>query len=134
MAALFFALASVIGTVSIAIVFKIALEQLKNAPGERERAQTYFFIRVAIAEVIPIILLILGFSYLDTVSDMSELVIPGFFIILSLMIGPFFIFLQSKVDVPEKSKPAVNTFTFIGLSIITGIPIVSLVGLLLLLP
>ncbi|WP_230200195.1 hypothetical protein [Bacillus niameyensis] len=129
-----FVLAAVIAVISILIVFKINLDKLKQSPENRDTLQTKFFIGVAIAEIIPIILVVLAFAASKTVTATSDLYVPGLIILLTFVFAPFFIFLQTKVDVTEKNRGIVTTFAFMGMSIALSIPIVSLVGLITLMP
>src|SRR5690606_23971273 len=102
--AYYFAFASLLAVISILLVFKVNVEKLKENPKEVGQIQTKFFIGVAIAEAIPIILVVFGLMDLTTASSMEELYLPGLIVILSLVFAPFFIFLQKSVGVPEDAK------------------------------
>ncbi|WP_096272608.1 hypothetical protein [Paucisalibacillus globulus] len=130
----YFAFASLLAVISILLVFKVNVEKLKENPKEVGQIQTKFFIGVAIAEAIPIILVVFGLMDLTAVSSMEELYIPGLIVILSLVFAPFFVFLQKSVGVPEDAKQVVNTFSFIGMAMANAIPFISLVGLIMMLP
>ncbi|WP_042143779.1 hypothetical protein [Paucisalibacillus sp. EB02] len=130
----YFAFASLLAVIPILLLFKVNIEKIKENPAEIGKVQTKFFIGVAIAEVIPIILIVLGMMDLTAVSTMEELYIPGQIVILSLVFSPFFIFLQKSVGVPEEAKQVVNTFSFIGMAMANAIPFISLVCLIMLLP
>jgi len=132
--AYYFAFASLLAVISILLVFKVNVEKLKENPKEVGQIQTKFFIGVAIAEAIPIILVVFGLMDLTAVSSMEELYIPGLIVILSLVFAPFFVFLQKSVGVPEDAKQVVNTFSFIGMAMANAIPFISLVGLIMMLP
>ena len=132
--AYYFAFASLLAVISILLVFKVNVEKLKENPKEVGQIQTKFFIGVAIAEAIPIILVVFGLMDLTAVSSMEELYIPGLIVILSLVFAPFFVFLQKSVGVPEDAKQVVTTFSFIGMAMANAIPFISLVGLIMMLP
>ncbi|KRG11135.1 hypothetical protein ABB05_13870 [Lederbergia galactosidilytica] len=129
-----FAIASIIAVLSMVITFKIHLDKLKVNPEKRAEIQTKFFIGVAISEVIPLILVVSGFATMQPIQDMSVLFVPFLFILFSILIGPSFIFLQTKVDVTEDMKSIVMSFAMIALSLTMSIPIVSLVGLFIQMP
>lgn len=129
-----FMFASILAVISILTVFKMFIDKVKQTPEDRTALQTKFFIGVAVAEVIPIILVIFGFSSIQPVASMSELLLPAIIVIITLAFAPFFIFLQTKVDITEKNRSIVTISAFIGVAVSTSIPIISLVGLLLLLP
>ena len=133
-AAYFFMIASIMAVISILIVFKIFIDKIKITPEKRGILQSKFFIGVAIAEAIPIILIVFGFMASQPVTSMNELLVPGIVIILSMAFAPFFIFLQSKVDVTEESRAAVSSFVAIGSMLTLSIPIISLVALFKLMP
>ncbi|MCJ7840017.1 hypothetical protein MUB24_03645 [Lederbergia sp. NSJ-179] len=71
---------------------------------------------------------------MQPVQEISELLLPFVIIIVSMVIGAGFMFLQTKVDVTEDIKQFVMTFTMIGLGLAISIPIASFVGLLVQMP
>ena len=129
-----FASAAILACISILLIFKINIEKIKENPEEIAKVQTKFFIGVAVAETIPIILIILGMMDLSPASSMEELYIPGLIVILALIFAPFFIFLQKSVGVPEEAKQTVNSFSMIGIGMANAIPLVSLVCLIMMMP
>lgn len=132
--AYFFALAAILAVISILLVFKNSIEKIKESPEDYGSIQTKFFIGVAIAEAIPIILVIFGLMNLSTASSIEDLYIPGAIVIFSMIFAPFFIFLQRSVGVPEEAKQKVSNFSMIGIALINAIPLVSLVGLIMMMP
>ncbi|MGE8204891.1 hypothetical protein ACQKP0_10035 [Heyndrickxia sp. NPDC080065] len=125
----YFMFAVIIAVIGIAINFKIHMDKLKENPANRESIQSKFFIGIAIIEVIPIILVIFGFMNLTPVSNINELLLPGIITILSALLGLLFVFLQSKVDVTEEAKGMINTFTFIGFTLMMTFPIIAIVSM-----
>lgn len=126
--------ASILAVISILIVFKIFMDKIKRNPESRNTHQTNFFIGVAIAETIPIILIVFGFIMSEPVAIINELFVPAIVIILALAFAPFYIFLQTKVDVTKENKNIVTTFAFIGSALCLSIPLISIIGLTLLMP
>ncbi|GIN72095.1 hypothetical protein J14TS2_25700 [Bacillus sp. J14TS2] len=129
-----FAIASIIAVLSIIITFKLHLDKLKEKPEKQAEIQTKFFIGIAISEVIPLILVFSGFATMQTVQAMSDLFAPFIIILFCILIGPTFVFLQTKVDVVEETKNVVMTFAMIGFALVVSIPIVSLIGLFVQMP
>ncbi|MEN2767331.1 hypothetical protein [Ornithinibacillus xuwenensis] len=134
MNAYLFALAAVLAVIPILFLFKINIEKIKENQENIGKIQTNFFIGVAIAEAIPIILIVFGMLDLSPVSSIDELIIPGIIVIFSMLFAAFFIFLQRSVGVPEEAKQAATTFSAIGLAMANAIPIVSLVSLIMMMP
>lgn len=129
-----FAIAAILACVSILLVFKINIEKIKENPENTAAIQTKFFIGVAIAEVIPMILVVFGMMDLTPVASIEELYIPGIIVIFALVFSPLFIFLQRSVGVPENAKQTVMTFSLIGIALANAIPLIALVSLIMILP
>ncbi len=70
----------------------------------------------------------------EPVTEISELFIPAFVIFLSMAVASFFIFLQSKESMHKEVKGLLTTFAFVGNAVAMAIPLISLIGLLLMLP
>jgi F0F1-type ATP synthase membrane subunit c/vacuolar-type H+-ATPase subunit K len=132
--AYYFAAAAILASLSILLIFKINIEKLKENPDNVGAIQTKFFIGVAIAELLPIIFIILGLVNLTTASSIEELYLPGIIVIFAMVFGPLFILLQRSVGVPEEAKQKVMTFSMIGMALANAIPFVSLVGLFMMMP
>lgn len=99
-----------------------------------ERGVTIFFITVAIIEIIPILLIIYAFSQQATVTGMDDLIVPGLLVLVFMAVSAFFIFLQSLVGSPPDQKQKLTVFALIAISLSNAIPIVSIVGLIVMLP
>ncbi|WP_337017457.1 hypothetical protein [Oceanobacillus massiliensis] len=128
MAPYIFAAAAVIAVIGIIIVFKINLDKIKENPDLMEKAQTNFFIGVAISESLPLILIIYAFINIqEEPVPVDELYIPALIVIMMMVFATFFIFLQQKVDVEEGQKQQVISFSMIALALANSIPIIALV-------
>ncbi|WP_010648290.1 hypothetical protein [Oceanobacillus massiliensis] len=128
MAPYIFAAAAVIAVIGIIIVFKINLDKIKENPNLMEKAQTNFFIGVAISESLPLILIIYAFINIqEEPVPVDELYIPALIVIMMMVFAAFFIFLQQKVDVEEGQKQQVISFSMIALALANSIPIIALV-------
>lgn len=134
MAAYFFMFATIIAVLAIAFIFKIYADKIKANPEGINQYQTRFFIWVALSEAFPILLVVLGMMNQEKVGEAGELMIPALIIIIFMAFSLFFIFLQTMVDVNEDLKEKFRTFAMISVSLSMSIPIISGVGLLLMLP
>ena len=130
-AAYMFMFASILAVFSILIVFKIFIDKIKQTPEDRNALQTKFFIGVAMAETVPLILIVFGFVTSTPVASISDLLLPAIVIVLSMAFAPFFIFLQTRLDITKETKSIVNTSALIGTAMTLSLPIISLIGLLL---
>ncbi|TFJ91577.1 hypothetical protein [Lentibacillus salicampi] len=129
-----FVAAALFAVISIVILYKVNLEKIRENPEQFEKIQTSFFIGVAIAEAIPIILLVFGLASAQPVENTGQLYAPGLIIILLAGFGALFMYLQKKVDVEEEARMAIHKFAMIAISLVTFIPIASLVGLMTMMP
>jgi F0F1-type ATP synthase membrane subunit c/vacuolar-type H+-ATPase subunit K len=129
-----FVVAAILAVTPMLIIFKITMERIKEHPKQSAKAQTHFFIGVALSELIPIILIIYGFSNLTTVENIEELYAPGLIIILFTAVAAFFIFLQRVVGVTDDMKQFVHSFAMIALAMTTAIPMISIIALITMIP
>ncbi|MBP2076179.1 hypothetical protein [Oceanobacillus polygoni] len=121
-----FTAAAIIAVIGILIVFKVNLDKIKEDPEQVAKAQSNFFIGVAIIEILPLIMIV--FALIHAVPlPIEEIYIPAFIIIILMAFAMFFIFLQRKVDVEEDRKQAVNQFSIIAIALANAIPIIALV-------
>lgn len=122
--------ASVTAVIPIIILFKVFIERLRENPDNEGKLFIQYFIGIAIAEFIPIVLVVIGMVNVSPVADISELYFPGALIILVTGAAIFFVLLQQFGDL------RVNTMMYriISMGLIGGIPIVSLVGLMTMIP
>ncbi|WP_156290911.1 hypothetical protein [Oceanobacillus salinisoli] len=126
--------AAVIAVAGILFAFKSNIDKIKQEPDKLEKYQTKLFIGAAISEAIPIILIIYGFSAMETVALLTELYVPMTIVIALIVFSMIYIFLQTRLDVDEELKPAIRSFGIIGLGLVNAIPIISLVMLFLMVP
>ncbi|MDY0409455.1 hypothetical protein ACFFIS_01585 [Virgibacillus soli] len=129
-----YVIATVLAVIPTAIIFKICTEKIKENPDRKERVQTMFFVGVALAELIPIILIVFGFIHMQQVEAIEELFIPGILILILMGFATFFMFLQRTFDVEKEMKNFMNTFAMIGVTLSSAIPIISIVSLMMMLP
>ena len=145
-AGLLFALASLIAVTAIVVSFKQLIGDVQNRLSESpELTQdmlrqefTRFFIKVAIVEALPILLIVLGFVQIGGQEGTFTLmeVLPSMVIVAILLaVGIFNVFIARQDTISlgsfsTQTKTMINTVCMIGLSLISAIPIVSFVALL----
>lgn len=134
MGAYLFVAAAVLAVLGILFVFKRNVDILKKDPDLITKVNNKLFIGVAISEAIPIVLIIIGFVTMETVSNISELMVPGVIIIMTMVFAIIFILLQTRIDVDEKSKSTVNSFGMITIALANAIPLISIAGLFMMMP
>src|SRR5690625_4976228 len=118
------------------IVFKVSIELIKDDPSPTtiQQATTQLFIGIFRSEVIPIILVIYGFANLVPADQMEDLFVPGLIILLLILISGLFVFMQRTFDVPAELKDQLNVFAVIGFAVTNTIPILTIVGLIMMIP
>ncbi|WP_222599195.1 hypothetical protein [Aquibacillus kalidii] len=140
-----FTLASIIAAFGILNSFKKLMAEIQNQLENDElntntiqKHQTKYFIRVAITEIIPIGLIIVGFIMKEGTSySVIDSIIPLIIIIGVLLFSLANVLLirnDSLASVKEKAsdvKGYINNLIFVGLATIVGIPIISLVSVFL---
>ncbi|HLU23585.1 MAG TPA: hypothetical protein VKZ77_14065 [Bacillaceae bacterium] len=124
-----FLTASIIAVTLILIIFKRSMENLKQFPGNRGTMQMYFFLGAALAEIIPIFIILFGLMKIKP-SPLSTFIVPGIGILLAIIFAIIHVFSQTK-NVNEDIKKDVVSFAFIGITLTLALPVVSLLTLLL---
>src|SRR5690625_2736941 len=129
-----FVIASLLAVLPTLFIFKITVERVKENPDHKNKVQIQFFLWVALAEIIPIILIIYGMSQITPVSRIEKLYMPGIIILLAAGFAALFIFLQRTFDVEKDLKDFMNTFAMVGLAMVNAIPLISIISLLMMMP
>ncbi len=124
----FFVLAAVIASFGISIALRSSMEKLVLEPETLPQIQSKFFISVAIIEVLPIILIVLGFIGLmdSTASAFIPLVIVGATVLINFIIN-----LMKKSALESQApdlKEKLMTFFLMGNVLMTALPIVAVVA------
>lgn len=126
-----FVVAALLAVLPILLIFKISIESIKENPNDYMKVQQRFFIWVAVAEIIPILLIIYGFSNMDTVYPIEELLLPGIIVLFTIGFASLFIFLQRIIDVNEESRGIIQQFVMLSIALVNAIPLISIVSLFL---
>lgn len=143
-----FVLAAYIAVIGIFLSYKQMMGVLsakieKGEQVEQSGFQKYigkFFIRVALIETIPIVLIVAGFIQIGSAApglDFYDIILQLGLVLIILFIGIIQIFrIRSEINslpgINQMSKGFVNILVFIGLGLISAIPIISIVALSLL--
>lgn len=126
-----FVAASVIAVLGILFIIKGNMEKIKEDPESLAKAQLNIILGASIVEIIPILLVVLGFVKMDQVNFVNDSVTitPLVIVMLLMAFSIIFILLQVTVGVPKQIKSQVLVLGLIGLFLSFAIPIVSLVAL-----
>ena len=127
----YFVLAAVIASLGITLVVRSAMEQVVGNRDKLHEIQTRLFTQVFIIEIIPILLIIVGFMYLQ--DSTANATLPLGVVLLSLIVN--FILLFSKknelISYEPKIQTTLNTLFFIGLALMAALPIVAIVAIII---
>ncbi|WP_430493978.1 hypothetical protein [Rossellomorea marisflavi] len=134
MALYLMALAAIIATTGIGIVIRKAMREMVAHPDQRQQIQSRMFIGVAIAETLPLILIVLGFIMIESFT--GSVVIPVAITIAVTAVN-FVVLLRTFLDVvkdphaDKQTKAMVQTTFFIGYALMTAVPIIAIVASLI---
>jgi F0F1-type ATP synthase membrane subunit c/vacuolar-type H+-ATPase subunit K len=137
-----FVIASAIAVVGISFAFNKMMQQVQETLGKGEKldlntmqaAQTKFFIQVAMAEAIPILIIVYAFTLMDQVNE-TNVIVP-LLVIVGILVIAYVSLLRIRRDIigipnlPKESVGMVNTLFFIGAALLSAIPIISIVGIM----
>lgn len=138
-----FVLATIIAVLGILAAFKnlMAYVQEKIEANEEismqslQKKQGQFFIRVALSESIPLILIVFGFMLMDSVRDGNPFI--PLLIILAVLIFALFQVITIRrntlgfENTSTEIITIVNTLCFLGGALMSAIPIISIVALVI---
>lgn len=123
-----FVAASAIAVLAVSFILKWNMDKIKYDPRTIEKAQINLMLGTGVAEVIPIILVVIGMVKLEQGASINDLMTPIIIILLLMGFAVIFSFLQMRVGTPEKIKGRIQVLGFVGLGLALPIPIVSLVA------
>ena len=137
-----FTLASIIAVFGILFAFKklvssiqYKLEHQQLTQESLQKEQSRYFIHVAIAEAIPILLIILGFMQLDKTeistfsTTVSTLIVIGLIVLAVVNILLARSELLSSQHNIDEFKSYITSLLFLGFGTMLAIPVISLVAL-----
>lgn len=124
MVAYFFVAATLSAVIPILFAFKMTIDRIRKKPQYQQQWISRFIMTVAMIELMPIILFVLGFLNMETGYTMAELTVPMAIIILTLVMGLIFIYVQRMND----DDVSTGMFRWISFAFVSVIPIISIVG------
>jgi F0F1-type ATP synthase membrane subunit c/vacuolar-type H+-ATPase subunit K len=144
----FFVIATIIATFGISLIVNHAIDKIKEgyekykdekeAENIRGREQTLLFMKVAIIEIIPIVLIVCGFLGIE-ISRIKhiehQMLIPlviniGFWV---LAICTILLNLNTKIKKNSFGKQEIKITAMIGIALASAFPIISVVASMILL-
>ena len=130
----YFVAAAVIGSFGVGFATRKALEEIAVDFDKRAAVQTTFFIRVAIIEVIPILLIVMGFMNIS--SSNTDFLVPLIIVAVSAILNFLLIMrtpamLTSFGETSPELSAALKTLAFMGAMLGTSFPIIALVAVFL---
>lgn len=99
-----------------------------------QAAQTKFFIQVAMAEAIPIFIIVYAFTLIGQVVE-NNVIVP-LVVIIGILVVAMVSLLRIRRDIMgsprlnQQSVGMINTLFFIGAALLSAIPIISIVGIM----
>lgn len=138
-----FVLAAVIAVLGILFFFKQMMASIQSSFREGQiinrqaiqKEQTNFFIKVALAEAIPIVFIVVGFAQIDPLGDTIVNIFLPMIIILGTLVFALVQVLRIRNDtlgygeISAETKNMINTLIFIGIALMSAIPTISIVAL-----
>ncbi|MDT8861286.1 hypothetical protein N0O92_13685 [Alkalihalobacillus sp. MEB130] len=140
-----FVIATVVAVIGIVFQFKRLMADVSSKLDNREEVTTQsiqkensrFFIRVVMVETIPIILVVIGFIMMESIQGTLVLwdVLPALVIVVITFIAGMINLVIARNhalagrDVTVQTQAAVTTMTFVGVSLIAALPIISIVAM-----
>ena len=129
----YFVIASVIATFGIGWAVRKAIRDLSNNLDKKENILTSMFIKVAVVEAIPIILIFFGFIILhtSTIDVMLPIVIVGTVTLLNILfISRTSADITNDLHTHKDVKSALKTLTYMGIMLISAIPFITVVAII----
>lgn len=123
-----FVTASVIAVLAISFILKWNMDKIKYDPENIEKAQMNLILGASISEIIPIILVVIGFAKMEQGMSINDLMTPFIIVLLLMGFAVTFSFLQMRVGTPDKIKGRVQQLGMVGLGLALPMPIISLVA------
>ncbi|WP_152656820.1 hypothetical protein [Oceanobacillus sp. CFH 90083] len=129
-----FVLAAVIATLGTIRIFRSTLDNMLTEPEKLPKYMSDFFMKIALVEVLPIAMLILGFVFSSEEQlVMSDAYIPIAIIVIFITFSMFYIFSQRSPagNVEQDMKQRIQMLIFLTLAFANAIPFMAIVFILL---
>ncbi|MED4014992.1 hypothetical protein ACWE42_13530 [Sutcliffiella cohnii] len=125
-----FVIAAVIASFGITIVVRSTMDKVMETPEKLASLQSRLFIFVALIEVVPLILIVIGFIYL--MDSTVNAVLPLGVVILSVLVNFISLFVKKNELISHEShvQSSLNTLFMIGTVLMAAIPLVAVVAIM----
>ncbi|WP_110114426.1 hypothetical protein [Bacillus sp. CGMCC 1.16541] len=138
----YFVLAAVIATVGMLFIYRSTMQRVENiiAEGGEEdevykkliKEQTPFFIKHAVLEIVPLILVVIGFMGMEAAENVS---FEPLTVAVIVWIGTVFMVFQTNQSVLSRQSDTrfnsfLTKFMFIEMALISAFPIIAIVATL----
>lgn len=125
-----FVIAAVIASFGITIVVRSTMDKVMETPEKLASLQSRLFIFVALIEVVPLILIVIGFLYL--MDSTVNAILPLGVVILSVVVNFISLFVKKNELISHEShvQNALNTLFMIGTVLMAAIPLVAIVAIM----
>ena len=140
----FFVIASLIAVIGVVVAFKQLVHQVGEMidrgdtinEGVLQAQMTRFFMKVAIIEAIPIILIVLGFMQIGESTGDSNQMIPLTIILLIFVFGIINVMLSKnglfiRKEIDSSTRSSLNMLNFIGIAFVSSVPLISVIALMM---
>ncbi|AST91448.1 MULTISPECIES: hypothetical protein [Sutcliffiella] len=125
-----FVIAAVIASFGITIVVRSTMDKVMETPEKLASLQSRLFIFVALIEVVPLILIVIGFMYL--MDSTVNAILPLGVVILSVLVNFISLFVKKNELISHEShvQNSLNTLFMIGTVLMAAIPLVAVVAIM----
>ena len=127
----YFVLAAVIATFGIGWAVRKAIREVSNDLERKEKFQTSMFINVAIAETIPIILIVFGFTNLH--KSTGDILLPLIIVGAATLLNILLIYRTSSditndLHTPGDLKDVLTKLSYTGFILVMSIPTIAVIA------
>lgn len=129
-----FVLAAVIAVLGIIRVFRSTVDNMLTEPEKVQQYMSGFFTKVALVEFLPIILVILGFVFLQGEQlEMADAYVPIAIIVILIIFNMFYVFSQRSPagNVEQDMKQRIQTLIFLTIALANSIPFIAIIFIIL---
>ncbi|MCT1905343.1 hypothetical protein [Oceanobacillus sojae] len=129
-----FVLAAVIAVLGIIRVFRSTVDNMLTEPEKVQQYMSGFFTKVALVEFLPIILVILGFVFLQGEQlEMADVYVPIAIIVILIIFNMFYVFSQRSPagNVEQDMKQRIQTLIFLTIALANSIPFIAIIFIIL---
>lgn len=126
MSAYIFVAAALASVIPFVVIINMSVKKMIENPNQALQIQKQFLIAVAVSKITPVFLLIVGIVKITYVEDISVLYLPWLIILVTIVVGLFFITKLKQLPDNEDAKLAVNTLISIARPLLFSIPLMAI--------